>query len=109
VPLWLKFAVRPSAERLDRYLEASDAFPELALTLFSHGVESPGYAPIDRWPTEARLLGVDPVAYPQDFGVFTRFGESLRRLPERYPLPHPLSVEQVAERFGLEQLQPGSV
>jgi hypothetical protein len=71
----------------------------LALTLFSHGTDSVGLTPIDRWEALAgralhrgRLLGVDPRRYPRDFASFTRFHAQLRRLGPPLPVPAPLPL-----------------
>jgi hypothetical protein len=99
VPLWLKFPVEPSADRLERYLDASEPYADIALTLFSHGTEGVGVTPIERWRALARrarrrgvLLGVDPRRYPRDFAVFARFHAQLPRLGPELPLPAPLPL-----------------
>jgi hypothetical protein len=109
VPLWLKFPVEPSADRLERYLNNGDPYPDVAVTLFSHGTEGVGVTPIERWIALAarasrhgRLIGVDPRRYPRDFAVFARFHAELRRLGPGLPLPPPLplsSVDALAARL----------
>jgi hypothetical protein len=71
--------------------------------LFSHGVESAGMAPIERWrrvlhrgQRRGRFIGVDERAYPRDFAVFARYHADLkRRVRDRYPLPDPLSLAEL--------------
>jgi hypothetical protein len=99
VPLWLKFPVQPSADRLERYLDESEPYDEISLALFSHGTESVGLTPIDRWRAlvtraarQGRLLGVDARRYPRDFASFTRFNAQLRRLGPQLPMPEPLPL-----------------
>lgn len=98
LPLWLLFAVEPSARLLERYAAAA-AEPARVL-LFSHGTESIGLARPKRWRQaagpEGRLLAVDERAFPRDFGTFLRYGEALRRLPRRPP-PAPLAVGELDE------------
>src|SRR2546430_11932135 len=75
--------------------------------LFSHGVESIGLAPIERWRSllrRARLgrfLGVDEQAYPQDFGTVARYQPALRRLPgPRYAAAPPLTLADLDAFLG---------
>lgn len=99
VPLWLKFGVQSSADTLERHLASSEPYDDIRLTLFSHGTDGVGVAPIERWQSLLRhagrdgaLLGVDPRRYPRDFASFARFGVELRQLGPRLPLPSPLGV-----------------
>jgi hypothetical protein len=101
VPLWLKFAVQSSADRLERHLDEAEPDDDIALTLFSHGTDGVGVTPMKRWTALAgrarrrgRLLGVDPRRYPRDFAVFARFHTELRRLgpPRAMPAPLPLAA-----------------
>lgn len=101
VPYWMTFNVEPDARRLEAYLNAEPPFDEIALMLFSHGVDSAGLAPISRWQAllsrAARcgwLAGVDPRRYPRDFATFVRYHVALARIAERIP---PLSPMDLAE------------
>jgi hypothetical protein len=98
------FNVEPSAAAVERYLTSTEPpFDELGLMLFSHGVESAGLAPIERWRSILRrgrragqFIGVDERAYPRDFAVFARYHTELkRRIRDRYPLPDPLSLVEL--------------
>lgn len=87
VPLWLLFCVDPSAAVLERFLDERGPFEEIDLMLFSHGTQSIGLAPIERWRAlvarasrQGRLLGVDERRYPRDFATFTRFHRTLAAL-----------------------------
>jgi hypothetical protein len=108
VPFWTVFNVEPSADALEWYLDrAAPSYDEIDLMLFSHGVESVGLAPIERWRTimgrarESRLLGVDERAYPKDFGTVARYHPALRRLPgPRYPAPPPLTLADLDAFLG---------
>jgi hypothetical protein len=93
------FNTEPSALALERYLDASDPWDEIGLMLFSHGVDSVGLVPMERWRAllargrrYGRFIGVDERAYPRDFRVFVQYHRDCRRLPERYPMPEPLDL-----------------
>jgi len=110
VPFWMAFNTEPSAEALERYLDAAGPFDNIGLTLFSHGVESVGVVPIGRWRSilgrarrRGAFVGVDAARYPRDFAVFARHHLSLRRSAPPHPLPQPLTpqeLEQFLERAG---------
>lgn len=102
VPYWLSFSDRGSVDGLVRYLDGSEPFDEIALTLMAHGTDSIGLSTTADWErvlgrarTVGRLAGVDPRRFPADFGVFLRYRDVLRRVAS-YPLPHPLPVERLA-------------
>ena len=93
IPFWMVFNMQPSADALERYLGRSAAFDAIGIMLFSHGVESVGLAPIERWRSLGKLIGVDPRAYPRDFAVFVRYHYALREeFRARYPIPEPLPI-----------------
>jgi hypothetical protein len=99
VPYWMVFNTDPSHTALSDYLDASDPYDEIRMTLFSHGVNSVGLAPIESWQRaigRARkvgsFVGVDPDAYPRDFAVFARAHRALSRIRARYPMPIPLTL-----------------
>ena len=56
IPFWMVFNMEPSASSLERYLDDRDTFDDIAIMLFSHGVESVGLAPIERWRALLRAL-----------------------------------------------------
>jgi hypothetical protein len=104
-PFWMVFNKLPSAEALSAYLDRWDAFDEIYMMLFSHGVESIGLASIEKWRTlldRARkrwsFVGVDEKAYPRDFAVFVRYYFDLKRkIRSRYPMPPPLALSCLDE------------
>lgn len=108
IPFWMTFNMRPGAERLGRYLDASPAFDEIALMLFSHGVRSVGLASIPRWRSlleRARrrgdFLGVNTRAYPADFATFVRYYTDLRAtIPADYTLPPSLTLAELDAFLG---------
>jgi hypothetical protein len=100
VPLWTVFCVEPAAAAAEQYVDqAAPPYADLGLMLFSHGVDSIGVAPIERWRAllrrapRGRFLGVDPRAYPRDFATFARYHPAARCQPgPRWPLPAPLPL-----------------
>ena len=101
-PFWMVFNKQPSLDALERYLDASRPFDEIALTLFSHGVDSVGLPPIERWAMalhrarrDGRFVGVDRAAFPRDFAVFLRFHRDLAAVAERFPMPAALSLHEL--------------
>ncbi|MDP9366774.1 MAG: hypothetical protein M3Q03_00625 [Chloroflexota bacterium] len=102
VPFWLVFSVEPAARRLERYLDHASPFDDIRLTLFSHGTDSIGLAPVERWrvilnraSTSGSFLGTDTRAYPWDFAAYLRYSRAVQQLPNRVPMPSPLSLEQL--------------
>ena len=102
VPFWMVFNTESSADRLERYLEVADPYDYIHLMLFSHGVDSVGLAPIERWRSEVRrarkhggFVGVDERRFPRDFATFVRYHTDLKKIPTRYPLPEPLSLSRL--------------
>jgi len=105
IPFWMVFNKEPSAQALEAYLACHHAFKEIYLMLFSHGVNSIGLVPIERWrraldsaQQHGSFVGVDPEAYPRDFGVFVRYNPDLKRkIPARYSIPPPLKLDELEE------------
>lgn len=96
IPFWMVFNMQPSARALERYLRERPRFDEVGIMLFSHGVESVGLARAAEWLRLGELIGVDPRAYPRDFGVFVRYHYALRkRFRARYPMPAPLPLAEL--------------
>lgn len=113
VPFWMAFNTEPSAEAIERYLDGTKPYDQVRLGLFSHGVESVGVTPIERWRSvlkraskRGEFVGVDAKRYPKDFAAFVRYHAKLKKLSPRYPVPKPLALEeldafvgQVGERY----------
>jgi hypothetical protein len=122
VPFWMVFNKQPSAERLERYLDSGDPYDEINLMLFSHGVESVGLVPIERWRSilqrarqRGRFIGVDEQAFPRDFATFVRYYTDLKQIPARYPPPAPLALsqldaflEEAAGHYPVQWIAPGA-
>ncbi len=106
VPFWNRFHMEPSWQVLREYLESAPAYRRIRLSLFAHGLESPGLVPYDRWESLAQefaqetgeVIGVDPEAYPIDTGANFRYQKAIEALPERRDFPEPLTLEDV-DRF----------
>jgi hypothetical protein len=105
IPFWMVFNKEPSAEALEAYLRRHQSFKEIYLMLFSHGVNSVGLVPIDRWlralecaQRYGSFVGVDTQAYPRDFGVFVRYNPDLKqKISARYPIPSPLTLKELEQ------------
>jgi hypothetical protein len=108
IPFWMVFNKDPSARALEAYV-CRRSFQEIYLMLFSHGVDSIGLVSIERWrrvlqsaQQQGCFVGVDPKAYPRDFGVFVHYNPDLKRkISARYPIPPSLALTEL-EQF-LEQ------
>jgi len=104
VPFWMVFNMEPSADRLERYLDSTDPYDYIHLMLFSHGVDSVGLAPIERWCAALRqarqhggFVGVDERRFPRDFATFVRYHSEIKKIPARYPIPGPLPLAWLDE------------
>lgn len=110
IPFWLVFGTEPSAATLSRFLDRQPRYRDIDMMLFSHGTESIGIAPVERWrqlldrATHAGdFVGVDTERFPHDFATFARFDTALRERAPLFAPPPPLSVEKVIagiERYG---------
>jgi hypothetical protein len=104
VPYWSFFAVEAAAARLEAYLNGVEPYDDIHLMLFSHGIDSIGLAPIERWQAildrarqHGSFLGVDVQAFPQDFATFVRYHDEVQNISHRYPLPEAAPLEQFEE------------
>src|SRR5712692_8090186 len=105
VPFWMVFNTEGSFGALDDYLRQARPFDELLITLFSHGVDSIGLVPIEKWRSlfsralqHADFIGVDEAAYPRDFGVFVRYHfDFLRKISSRHATPPALTLQELSE------------
>ena len=105
VPFWMVFNTEGSFRALDNYLGRARPFDELLVTLFSHGVDSIGLVPIEKWRTlfhralqRGDFIGVDEAAFPRDFGVFVRYHfDFLRKISSRHAALPALTLEQLSE------------
>jgi len=102
VPYCTTFPVEPSLTHLHHYLDGVDPYDMLHLGLFCHGVDSVGMVTIEHWRRvldRARVAGwfagVSPRRYPSDPLTFFGFQRALRAIPQRHPLPQPLSLATV--------------
>lgn len=102
VPYWSVFNDQTSATRLGNYLDGTKPYDEIYLNLFSNGIRSLGLASIEEWRSllnraqkRGQFLGVDQETYPNDLASFVRHYTNLKNLDGRYPIPEPLSLEQL--------------
>lgn len=108
VPFWLQFTADSSLDLLERYLRGVEPYRQIGVNLFSNGLLSVGQAPVAEWRKVAEryaaesggTLGVDERAFPWDFGATMRHRPALAALPERYPMPPPLRVDELDEFLG---------
>lgn len=106
IPYWLVFNKEPSEISLREYLEQVGQVDEIFILLFSHGMNSVGFVPLERWEDILKLankrgdfIGVEKDAYPRDLGVYVRYDRELRRkISARYPEPRRLRLRDV-EKF----------
>jgi hypothetical protein len=103
-PFWSKFPVESSVESVEKYLDSTDPFDHIHVMLFSHGTDSAGIAPPERWQKildravkEGTLLGVDSDVFPRDFGALARYHDQIRELPARYPVSGHLTLRELEE------------
>jgi hypothetical protein len=102
VPYWSVFPVQPSLERLHDYLDRTDPYAYLHLGLFCHGVESAGVATAAQWrdllrraTTAGTPAGVALRRYPSDLLTLFDFPRALRAMPDRHPMPEPLTLDDI--------------
>jgi hypothetical protein len=101
VPYWSFFSVEAAAARLEDYLDGAEPYDDIRLMLFSHGIESIGLAPVERWRKilarsrrRGAFLGVEEAKFPRDFATFVRYHDAMRMIPDRFPLPEALPLER---------------
>jgi len=107
VPFWMTFNTESSAASVEQYLGGTEPYDHVYMMLFSHGVDSIGLAPIERWRSivgQAReqggFVGVDERRFPRDFAAFVRYHTELKKMPTRYPMPGPLSLGRLGAFLG---------
>jgi len=100
VPLWTEFGMKPSLGSVEDYLGKAEPYDEIHAMLFSHGVESVGLPSVERWRTVTGLarkqggfVGVDEEKFPRDYATFARYHTELKKIPARYPMPGPVTLE----------------
>jgi hypothetical protein len=102
VPFWTVFNDRMSAMRLNNYLDTAKPYDEIYMTLFSNGLRALGQASLDEWRSilsrardRGQFIGVNEQTYPGDLGSYTRHYTDLKKLDRRYPMPEPLTLQQL--------------
>lgn len=102
VPFWAASSGAPSIAAADAYLDAVEVFEEVHALLPATGVDAPTTPPIERWREILRrarglhgFFGVHEEDYPADFGVYFRYHDALRRLPDAPGLVRTLSWRDV--------------
>lgn len=102
VPFWMTFTTDTSADRLAAYLDDTLPYDYIDLMLFQHGVRSAGLAPVERWRAllrrarrRARFVALEPARHPSSSSTYIRYIDSLKRIPDRFPLAAPLALAEV--------------
>lgn len=103
VPFWNRFHLQPSFDVLADYLQHTEAYEEILVSLFSNGVHSPGTVEVPQWAQLARdhagqraeVIGVDPDTFPLDPGNPLRYQDALEDAGPHRELPEPLTVEDI--------------
>lgn len=105
VPFWMKFNMEPSLDWIKEYLSQADPYDEIFMFLFSHGTESVGLPSIEQWREVFKyarqrgdFIGKVEEDFPRNFVTLIRYYTDLKRMiSARYPLPGPLSLQQLDE------------
>ncbi|MEU1889565.1 hypothetical protein [Streptomyces pristinaespiralis] len=101
VPFWLQFTTRPSYRWLNHYLlHTEPPYRSIDVNLFSNGLRSVGLVPVEEWHGIAEryagesggVIGVDEKAFPEDIGSALRYQPALAALPQRHPMPAPVTM-----------------
>lgn len=93
-------------------LENTEPYDQILVSLFSHGLVSPGLVGVEEWERLAtwyargrgEVIGLDREAYPVDTGAAFRYQEAMKSAGEHRELPDPLSLEEVdafAQKYGI--------
>jgi hypothetical protein len=96
------FNDQTSAALLNNYLDTTKPYDEIYANLFSNGLHSLGIASIDQWRAilnrarqHGQFIGVNDQTYPADMASFIRHYTDLKKLNGRYPIPKPLTLDQL--------------
>ncbi len=102
VPYWSTFNDRRSVHQLHDYLDQTKPFDEIYMNLFSNGICGLGQATIEEWRStldrarkRGQFVGVNEQTYPGDLASFTRHYSELKKLNGHYPMPEPLTLDQL--------------
>jgi hypothetical protein len=97
VPFWMELVMEPSLQAVHEYLDGAEAFDDIGLWLFQHGVEAVGLPTVEQWQgvldrarRDGRWLGGTPKEFPKDFAQYARYDDALREWPARHPVPGPV-------------------
>jgi hypothetical protein len=103
IPFWMVFNMEESKKNLEQYLDRAGPFDDIYLMLFSNGVpDAVGIADgesfrdlLGRARRHGVPAGVDLDEFPGDFGAFARYHHAIKAIPARYPMPAPLTIDQL--------------
>ncbi len=102
IPYWMKFNMGPSLDRARNFIKDRQ-FEEIYTTLFSNGIESIGFEPIEKWrelfqfaKIKGDFIGMNEAKFPADFAVFIKYYTDLqKKITARYPIPEALTMDQL--------------
>lgn len=105
VPYWTVFNDQTSLGLLKDYLQTTEPYDDIYLTLFSNGINSLGIAPIEQWRSEilsqarrrGEFLGVKEQRFPRDNASIIQHYLDLKQMPGQFPIPEPLTLHQLGE------------
>ncbi len=107
VPYWTTFNTGPSLASVENYLDGAEPYDEIRAMLFSHGVESVGLPPIERWRAvlerareRGSFVGVDEERFPRDYAVNARYQAALKEVLPRHSMPGPLPLRRLDDFLG---------
>ncbi|MDV2994606.1 MAG: hypothetical protein N4J56_004260 [Chroococcidiopsis sp. SAG 2025] len=102
MPFWTVFNDRMSAERLEEYLNTAKPYDKIYANLFSNGLHALDQTSIDEWRSIlnrggdcCQFVGVNEQKYPHDLASSIRHYTQLKKLHGRYPIPEPLTLDQL--------------
>ncbi|MBW4461913.1 MAG: hypothetical protein KME47_16980 [Nodosilinea sp. WJT8-NPBG4] len=105
VPYWTVFNDKTSLGLLKDYLQTTEPYNDIYLTLFSNGINSLGIAPIEQWRSDilsqarrrGEFLGVKEQRFPRDNASIIQHYLDLKQMPGQFPIPEPLTLHQLGE------------
>lgn len=105
VPFWMNYNSEASASLLEEYLDQQEAFSEIFLMLFTHGIDNLNSPSVNRWKsilgrakTLGQFMGADSQKLPLDLHSFIKYNREFPvKIQARYPIPAPLSLNKLYE------------
>lgn len=106
VPYWLLFNTEPDLDRLREWLDHTDPFARIDMTLLSTAIDPIGMVSPARWRDEVLARapaggfpGMDVRRYPYDLGSLARYHHALKRAARRRQVSPQSMAPEFAEAF----------